>query len=151
MIILTITLLLMSLYFLAFGAAFFNTRREMLQMTIDVNDGKEAEASTVLKTVGMTLFALLMIAINLVFFTLAFPVDVLRYPTIAMIIVGFVIPTIQGIVKSKFSKDTKETSKAKAIIELAKMKRWTVKGIFYGIIKVIYCGYILWLLMGDTV
>lgn len=153
MLITTIILLLLSLYFLITGRAFMGWAKDITQYAIDELDGKLVDkADIILKCLMVFGFAVVMLVVNLVYLSFAYPIDILKFPTLLMALWLF-LPPFFGFVKGKLKpkpQKTPEQARAKLVLELQNIKRYTVQGILSGVLRVTYFGYMLWIILGGN-
>ena len=154
MLILTIIFILMSIHWLITGRAFFNTHKEMIQYKIDEFDGKHVdEDKNTVNALIIIGFSVVMVILNLLYFTWAYPVDILKYPTLLMILWMF-LPTFWEIIKGKLKKskeETQEQQRAKLVLALQNIKKHSVSGKVMGLVRLSYFSYILWILLGGNI
>jgi len=149
----TIILLLLSIYFLITGVPFTDIEKEAIQYKIDKLDGKTPdETGVVLGGLLMLVFGTTMAIVNLVYLSYAYVLDILKYPTVTMVLLMF-IPGFYVAIKAKLSKpkdQSPEQQRAALVIQLQSAKKYTAKGILLGIARVTYFSYMLWIILGGN-
>ena len=151
MLIFTILLIFVELYELIMGSPYYKIRKELAQVRIDLVDKKPIDSVVGVKILLTLLWAILVYVVYFVYLAYAYPIDILKYPTLILII--YTIGTFfYSIIKSNtgYSKDT-EVQRAEMVMEMQKIKKRTLWRATQNIVWIGYFGYMLWILVGGTI
>lgn len=148
--VLTMFILLVSMYTLIRGNIFCDASIAAAQYEIDKIDGKKTDNEAMIPGVLMFLFALVYVPMQIALVYNANSIDVLRYPTITMFTL-LLLNFARAMVKAKPTPGTDEEKRAKYVLAIANVKRRTFKGTMLSLAWTSYALYILWIIMGGAV